>query len=179
MITNKADNSVISDNAIHEATNYWKSEILHYTNSSDKWIPESSVFRWEPHTEINGRGDPLHWPRDTLYPLKLALNSSTSGGRSVDIVRLRTKATERFISCSCKLSEQCLCPKSLGVKESLVWKFHGIDWSSVLPERRLFETTASGIKFFIGVRCLSLSLPPCGKLSLSDDTFSKLMRFSR
>jgi hypothetical protein len=23
-------------------------------------------------TEINGRGDPLRWPRDTLYPQKLA-----------------------------------------------------------------------------------------------------------
>jgi hypothetical protein len=31
-------------------------------------------------TEINGRGDPLRWPRDTLYPQKLAL---TSGGRLV------------------------------------------------------------------------------------------------
>jgi hypothetical protein len=30
-----------------------------------------------------GRGDPLHWPRDTLYLQKLALTSPTSGGRSV------------------------------------------------------------------------------------------------
>jgi hypothetical protein len=45
-------------------------------------------------TEINGNGDSLRWPRDTLYPLKLALTSPTSGGRSVDIVRLRTKAPE-------------------------------------------------------------------------------------
>jgi hypothetical protein len=29
------------------------------------------------------RGDPLRWPRDTLYPQKLALTSLTSGGRSV------------------------------------------------------------------------------------------------
>jgi hypothetical protein len=40
------------------------------------------------------RGDPLRWPRDTLYPLKLAPTSSTSVYRSVGIVRLRTKATE-------------------------------------------------------------------------------------
>jgi hypothetical protein len=40
------------------------------------------------------RGDPLRWPRDTFYTQKLALTSPTSGGRSVDIVRLRTKATE-------------------------------------------------------------------------------------
>jgi hypothetical protein len=32
----------------------------------------------------------------TLYPQKLALTSSTSGSRSVGIVRLRTKATEFF-----------------------------------------------------------------------------------
>jgi hypothetical protein len=41
-----------------------------------------------------GRGDPLRCPRDTLYPQKLALTSPTSGGRSVGIVRLRTKPTE-------------------------------------------------------------------------------------
>jgi hypothetical protein len=39
----------------------------------------------------------LRWPRDTLYPLKLELTSPTSGGRSVGIVRLRTKATELFV----------------------------------------------------------------------------------
>jgi hypothetical protein len=41
--------------------------------------------------DINDRKDPLRWPRYTLYPQKLALISSTSGGRSVGIVRVRTK----------------------------------------------------------------------------------------
>jgi hypothetical protein len=41
-----------------------------------------------------GRRDPSRWPRDTLYPQKLALISPTSGGRSVGIVRSRTEATE-------------------------------------------------------------------------------------
>jgi hypothetical protein len=41
-----------------------------------------------------GRGDLLRWPRDTLYPQKLALTLPTSSGRLVDIVRSRTKATE-------------------------------------------------------------------------------------
>jgi hypothetical protein len=45
-------------------------------------------------TEINGRGDLLRWPRNTLYPIKLALNSPTNGGRPVGIVCLRTKAPE-------------------------------------------------------------------------------------
>jgi hypothetical protein len=41
-----------------------------------------------------GRRDPSRWPHSTLYPLKLALTSPTSGGRSVGIVRSRTQATE-------------------------------------------------------------------------------------
>jgi hypothetical protein len=40
------------------------------------------------------RRDLSRWPRDTFYPQKLALTSPTSDGRSVGIVRLRTKATE-------------------------------------------------------------------------------------
>jgi hypothetical protein len=43
-------------------------------------------------TYINSRRDPLRWPRDALYPQKLALTSPTSGGRSVGIVRVRTKS---------------------------------------------------------------------------------------
>jgi hypothetical protein len=38
-----------------------------------------------------GHGNPLRWPRDTLYPQKLALTSPTCGGRSFGIVRLWTK----------------------------------------------------------------------------------------
>jgi hypothetical protein len=47
-------------------------------------------------TERNGRGDPLRWPCDTLYPQKLALISPTSGGLSVGIVRLRTKKSRSY-----------------------------------------------------------------------------------
>jgi hypothetical protein len=36
----------------------------------------------------------LRWPSNTLYPQRLALTLPPSGGRSVCIVRLRTKATE-------------------------------------------------------------------------------------
>jgi hypothetical protein len=45
-----------------------------------------------------GRWDPLCWPRDTLYPQKLALTLPTSGDRSVGVLCLRTKATE-FVVC--------------------------------------------------------------------------------
>jgi hypothetical protein len=41
-----------------------------------------------------GREDTSCWPRGTLYPQKLALISPASGGRSVDIGRSRTQATE-------------------------------------------------------------------------------------
>jgi hypothetical protein len=51
-------------------------------------------------TREYGRGDPLRWPRDTLYAQMLALTSPTCGGRSVGIVRLRTKTTE-FVFCIC------------------------------------------------------------------------------
>jgi hypothetical protein len=44
-----------------------------------------------------GRTDPLCWSRNTLYSQKLALTTPTSGGRSVGIVRSRTKVTE-FVS---------------------------------------------------------------------------------
>jgi hypothetical protein len=43
------------------------------------------------------RMDPLGLPRDTLYLQKLALTSPPSGGRSVGIVRSRTKATELLL----------------------------------------------------------------------------------
>jgi hypothetical protein len=46
-----------------------------------------------------GRGDPLRWPCDTLYPQKLALTLPTCCGHSVGIVRLRTETTEFFCCC--------------------------------------------------------------------------------
>jgi hypothetical protein len=42
--------------------------------------------------------NPGHWTTEAvLYPQKLALISPTSGGRSVGIVRSRTKATELLL----------------------------------------------------------------------------------
>jgi hypothetical protein len=38
-----------------------------------------------------GRSDPSRWPRGTFYQQTLAITSSTSGGRSVGIVRSRTQ----------------------------------------------------------------------------------------
>jgi hypothetical protein len=44
-------------------------------------------------TEVKGRGNSLHWPRNT-YPQRLAVTSPKNGGLSVGIVLLRTAATE-------------------------------------------------------------------------------------
>jgi hypothetical protein len=70
------------------------------------------------------RKDPLCWPHNTLYPQKFTLTSPTSGGRSVGIVRSRTKATwfviclflffkwQQSRSCYCltsKVRVSCLC----------------------------------------------------------------------
>jgi hypothetical protein len=46
-----------------------------------------------------GRGDLLRWPRDNLNPQKLVVTSPTSSGRSVGIVRSRTKVTEFVFVC--------------------------------------------------------------------------------
>jgi hypothetical protein len=48
----------------------------------------------------NREYDPSRRPRDILYPQKLALTSPTSGGRSIGIVRLWTKATELLLHVS-------------------------------------------------------------------------------
>jgi hypothetical protein len=45
-----------------------------------------------------GSWHPSHWPRGSLYPQKLVLTSTTSGGRSVGIVSSRTQATEIFFA---------------------------------------------------------------------------------
>jgi hypothetical protein len=55
-----------------------------------------------------GRGVPLRWPRDTLYPKKLALTSPTSGSRSVRIIRLRAKTTEFVVYVYDTVQSLCL-----------------------------------------------------------------------
>jgi hypothetical protein len=56
-------------------------------------------------TDINGRVDPLRWPRDTIYPQKFTLTSPTSDGRSVGIIRLRTKGHGEFLFPTAGLTE--------------------------------------------------------------------------
>jgi hypothetical protein len=71
---------------------YWELErgplsLVRVTEELLEWKSSGSG----QENRINDRVDPLRWPRDTIYLQKLALTSPTSGGRSVGIVRLRTK----------------------------------------------------------------------------------------
>jgi hypothetical protein len=43
------------------------------------------------------RRDPLCWPRNTVYPLELALTSPTIGGPSIGVVCSRTEATDLLL----------------------------------------------------------------------------------
>ena len=54
-----------------------------------------------------------------LYPQKLALTSPTGGGRSVGIVRLRTKATEFFFY-RLRVFENRVLKKLFGPKRDVV-----------------------------------------------------------
>jgi hypothetical protein len=76
---------------------------LSLVSTTEELIVATPVYK----TEINGRGDPLRWPRDTLYPQNIALTSPTSGSRSVGIVRLRTKASE-FVVCFAHTNHLCV-----------------------------------------------------------------------
>jgi hypothetical protein len=54
------------------------------------------ICRW--NWRYPGSGNSLRWPRNILYRRRLALTSLTSGGRSVGIIHLRTRATEFLVT---------------------------------------------------------------------------------
>jgi hypothetical protein len=59
-----------------------------------KWDYKKKKMTLDRRAQFNyGRRDPSRWPRGTFYPQRLAL-TSTSGGRSVGIVRSRAQANE-------------------------------------------------------------------------------------
>ena len=102
-------------------------------------------------TEINGRGDPLPWPRDILYPQKLALTSPTGGGRSVCIVHSRTKATDFFFFFGIKVCHQPDCTVLIFVSLSVC------QYSWIAPEQ-----TSTHRSVAVGVRL------PCELMSSVD-----------
>jgi hypothetical protein len=66
--------------------------------SNKGYFLHPSGSRTAPGLEIREycSGDLLRWPRDKLYPQKLALTPPTTGGSSLGIVRSQTKATVAF-----------------------------------------------------------------------------------
>jgi hypothetical protein len=110
---------------------------VHFTdsdNSADRTANDKCIFhsrsikRSGLKTDINGRGDPLRWPRNTLYPQKLVLTSPTSGGRSVGIVRLRTKSYGVFLFNDCAGAAVCVGSSGNRVIEN----GRGVTWCTVL-----------------------------------------------
>jgi hypothetical protein len=65
----------------------------------------------------------LRWPRNTLYPQRLALTSPTSGSRSVGIVRLRTTATEFGYSLIIISTDDCISSMEIKSKNKIVCRF--------------------------------------------------------
>jgi hypothetical protein len=64
--------------------------LVRITEELLEWKSSGSVLENREY----GCGDSLRWPRDTLYPQKLALTLPTIGGRSVGIFLLRAKVME-------------------------------------------------------------------------------------
>jgi hypothetical protein len=56
-----------------------------------------------------GRRDSSRWQRGTLYPQELTLTSSTSGDRSVGMVRSRTQAMEFSLVFSSEITKCNIC----------------------------------------------------------------------
>jgi hypothetical protein len=80
-----------------------------------------------------GRRDPLWWPRNILYPQKLALTSSTSSGHhhKGGVVGLRNQATEFSFIVSQSATSSCMGGASRGGKQ-VCTTIHRLSFSSEL-----------------------------------------------
>jgi hypothetical protein len=95
------------------------------------------------------RRDPSRWQRGTFYPQKLALTSSTSGGRSVGIVRSRTQATEfSFILADWYslliFQLSVLLSTSIVLKQTWIWEFEQLTFitNQIWPDLRYWGFAA-------------------------------------
>jgi hypothetical protein len=77
-------------NLTHWLSRRWTNVRRRFNFGSRMWWTFNDCLPIAISLFFNGLGDPLCWPRDALYPLKLALTWPTSGGRSVGTFRLRT-----------------------------------------------------------------------------------------
>jgi hypothetical protein len=112
---------------------YWVWNGVH----SASWVQLSSYLEEKVATSVKKieitAVDPPRWLRDTLYPQKLALTSLTSSGRSVGIVRSRTKATELV-----RGSEYRLCGSVISNLSNISQHIH----EKFLLGKRFYETLA-------------------------------------
>jgi hypothetical protein len=67
---------------------------LSLVSTTEELLGRKSSGSGLENADYGRRGSTALTTRHPFYPQKLALTSPTSGGRSVDIVRLRTQATE-------------------------------------------------------------------------------------
>jgi hypothetical protein len=78
--------------------------------------------------------DSLRWPRNTLYPLKLALTSPTSGGRSVGIVRWQTKPRSFFYNDAVSSSDYRVSNSKISswwTGKDITENGHGLIWNTI------------------------------------------------
>jgi hypothetical protein len=70
---------------------------LNLVSITEELLGKKSSGSGIENREYGRRDHWSRWPRDTHYPQQLALTEPTNGGRSVGIVRSRTKAIELII----------------------------------------------------------------------------------
>jgi hypothetical protein len=107
-------------------------------------LPERKSGGSGLETREYGRTDLSRLPRGILYPQKLALASPTSSGRSVGIVRSRTKATEFFnLFCSSSLCHSSDCHETQLKRSPLLALVHSGDLFGL--QMRLAVPGSSGV----------------------------------
>jgi hypothetical protein len=103
-----------------------------------------------------GRRDPLLWPRDTLYPQKMALTSPESCGLSVGIVRSRTKATESYYlleetDFSCRPIVKCLIDPYLELRYATMMESRATSYRCKQLATRLAISTKLNINISLSI----------------------------
>jgi hypothetical protein len=101
-----------------------------------------------------------------LYPQKLALTSPTSGGRSVSIVRSRTKATELLLLLLFRKTNTDLIP--LEINGILVNKLHDIAEAFSKHFQEVYSTSCRGTLPVINRSTEVLSLAPISNAAVQN-----------
>jgi hypothetical protein len=109
-----------------ESTIWWKLEVLRSLPPQNEALLHKVLFQ-----SFQTVG-----PRGILYPQKLAISSSTSGGRSVDIVRSWTQTMEFVFVCFWDVGSATFEITKLATTE-LTWFMHPVARVSINKYRNL------------------------------------------